>query len=123
LTRTALALAVVLTFLGAACDRAEEPVWQEVGTTWRVLAVDGANLTLEVDVGSSTCDRNPRIVEVVEHARGVTIRAVRETLVNADACTTDMGFATLAVELAEPLGDRFLEGCWPDGRDLHCPVP
>jgi hypothetical protein len=118
-----LATALIVALLSVSCGiftPAER--WEEVPTNWSIDAVDGVTLTLTVEVGSSSCDRNPRIAEVVETDSVVTIRAVRETWVNANACTDDMGFTKLQVELDEPLGDRALDGCWADGRDMPCPT-
>jgi hypothetical protein len=122
MSRPVLAALVVATMLLTACGPFGPERWREVPTPWAIDSIDGATLTLQVQVGSSTCDRNPRIAEVEEQDAFVRISAVRETLTNPRACTMDLGFATMVVELAEPLGDRALEGCWPDGRDLPCPT-
>jgi len=115
---TVALVAILLT----ACGPFGAERWDEVPTPWSIESIDGATLTLSVQVGSSTCDRNPRIAEVDEQESTVRISAVRETLTNARACTDDLGFETIVVELEQPLGDRALEGCWPDGRDMPCPT-
>lgn len=78
-----------------------------VSTPWRLVSVNGRNLTIDYDIGSSTCDTD-RGVYVQETGRRVLVgHYVYDTSVG-NPCTADMGIGHGVVHLAKPLGKRSL---------------
>jgi hypothetical protein len=78
-----------------------------LSTPWRLDLVDGADLYLDYDIGSSSCDTD-RGVYVKETARRVLIgHYVYDTSVG-NPCTADMKVGHGVVHLTRPLGKRAL---------------
>jgi hypothetical protein len=86
---------------------------QIVGAEWDLRsAPDDTRLLVRIGVGSGSC-HSLEDVDVTEQADLVEIHArVRET---AGDCTSDLRTADRMVPLSEPLGNRVLTGCRPDG--------
>jgi hypothetical protein len=101
--------AALFAFAVAACSESG----QIVGAQWDLRsAPDDTRLLIRIGVGSGTCHSLEDTV-VTERADQVDIEArVRET---GGDCTADLRTADRTVTLSEPLGNRALTGCRPDG--------
>jgi hypothetical protein len=68
-------------------------------------------LPVVVQVGGSSCN-SFREVRVTETASEVTIEAYLNHKTNLDVCTSDLRMQREPVQLAAPLGERTLVGCY-----------
>jgi hypothetical protein len=72
----------------------------------------GSHLVIHIGVGSGTC-HSLDALDVTELAAQVKIQAtVRQS---GGDCTADLRIVDRRVTLSQPLGDRLLTGCRPDG--------
>lgn len=83
---------------------------------WDVIAVDGANLTVQYYVNDPGCSLGLDRVETTETTSGVTLRVIVGYSGDEGAtCPTAYSSRTSVVTLRQPLGSRTLAGCRPIG--------
>ena len=108
---------------------------ESVRTDWMLEAPPtGRVLPVLVQIGGSSCN-SFREVRVTETSSEVAIEAFVNHKTNFRLCTADLRMQREPVQLAAPLGDRSLVGCWVSedeakalGIDTDCtkrvvPVP
>lgn len=83
---------------------------------WDVVSVDGATVTLKYYVNEPGCSLDLDRIDQVENSGDVTLHVIVGFRGDEGAsCPTAFSSRTAVVALSEPLGERLLLGCRPDG--------
>jgi len=109
--RQAVTALLVLALTGAGCgDGGDEPV----DAPWFVVGTRRADvLILDVGIGSSSCN-DLHGFEAIESEDSIEIHAY-VTVDEGGDCTADYDVLTVDLQLDDPLGQRRIVGCRPEG--------